>query len=114
MNNEYSTNERAAKLVGLRTDDYPKDARVMAFDMPGELGYECPIHQTAYDGDIEWSEYKGFIWCARCNKDYPSCLCIPLKGMKSLERATQTYLDCIEAVIAANNTPNDGTSLGKS
>ena len=42
----------------------------------------------------EWSEYNSFIWCSVCNKDYPTCFCIPNK-----DEAIKCYLSCIEDVI---------------
>lgn len=86
-----SKNEKAEKIVGLR--NLPKN--VIPFDQPCELGYHCPVckyeePKDDYDERLEWSEYGGFLWCRVCNKDYPSCLCVPDK-----DKATDIYLDCI-------------------
>ena len=89
-----SKNERAEKLMGLR-EEILKGA--IPIDMPCELGYVCPVckYDFIVDGDyderLNWSEYNGFLWCAICNKDYPSCLCHP-----DLDQATKIFLDCIE------------------
>jgi hypothetical protein len=76
---EYSKNELAEQIVGLRKID----VGVMIFDQPCELGYHCPIcnyeieTNGEFDERLEWSEYNGFIYCRKCNKDYPSCFCVP-------------------------------------
>ena len=68
----------------------------MIFDFPCELGYHCPkckyknTVNGEYDTRLNWSEYEGFLWCSVCNKDYPSCLCMPDK-----DKATDIYLDCL-------------------
>jgi hypothetical protein len=56
------------------------------FDQPCELGYHCPIcnypHEIGgnYDERLKWSEFEGFLWCSVCERDIPSCLCIPING----------------------------------
>jgi hypothetical protein len=86
-----STNELAAKIVGLRrTDGQP-------FDPPCELGFHCPVckYDLATDGEyderLEWSEYNGFLWCSVCDEDYPSALCMP-----DIHRAVKIYLMCVK------------------
>ncbi len=92
---EYSKNERAEKLVGKRLTDG------IIIDFPCELDYHCPVCEYEqikggnYDERLDWSEYEGFIYCHKCNKDYPSCLCMPDK-----EKATKIYLDCIEELLS--------------
>jgi len=92
---EYSKNERAEKLVGKRLTDG------IIIDFPCELDYHCPVCKYEqikggnYDERLDWSEYEGFIYCHKCNKDYPSCLCMPDK-----EKATKIYLDCIEELLS--------------
>jgi hypothetical protein len=75
-----SKNKEAERIVGLR--NLPPGA--IPFDQPCELGYHCPICEyltinknQAFDERLQWSEYEGFLWCSVCNKDYPSCICIP-------------------------------------
>lgn len=86
---DYSKNEKAEKIVGLRK--IPKNAII--FYQPCELDYHCPVCKYKnvvngnYDERLEWSEYNDFIWCRVCNKDYPSCLCMP-----NIEKATDIYL----------------------
>ncbi len=89
MSKQYSVNERAEQVVGKR--DLPDNA--MIFDFPCELDYQCPVHKQEMDSNLEWSEYNGFIWCERCDRDYPSALCMP-----DIDRAISIYLDCIEQV----------------
>lgn len=84
---DYSTNERAEKLIGKR--DLPEGTVI--FDMPHELGYQCPVCKLPEDEYLNFSEYNGFLWCERCDKDYPSVLCQP-----DVNRAIDTYLDTVE------------------
>lgn len=67
----YSTNADAERLLGRRPTGVP-------FDMPCELGYQCPKCRWSWDERLEWSEYNSFLWCARCNIDYPSALCVDM------------------------------------
>lgn len=73
----FSANERAGSIMGFRRTD------VVAFDQPCELGFRCPVCLVSpilpdgnYDERLDWSEYRGFLWCAVCNRDYPSSLCV--------------------------------------
>ena len=94
---QVSKNKYAKKVVGLR--NIPKNTII--FDQPCELDYHCPVckYENEVDGNydqrLEWSEYNGFIWCRSCNKDYPTCLCIPDK-----DKATEIYLSCVEDAIS--------------
>jgi hypothetical protein len=81
MKKEYSKNERAKKVVGLRPVGNP-------IDFPVELGYVCPKNKKHF---LEWSEYKYFLWCEQCNYDYPTPFCC-----KTKECATNVYLDILE------------------
>lgn len=90
----YSTNEHAAEIVGLRTEYLPENANIL--DFPCELGYHCPVckykdPKGGYDERLEWSEYRGFIWCRVCDKDYPSALCQP-----NIDKAIDAYLACVK------------------
>ena len=79
-----SKNARAEKICGLR----PADG--MAIDFPCELGFICP--RCGDVGEfLQWSEYNTFIWCEKCDTDYPSVLCMP-----EIEKATEVYLDCVK------------------
>jgi len=79
---EYSKNELAEKIVGKR--DLPEGTII--FDQPFELGYHCPVcdydieKNGEFDERLTWSEYNGFVFCYTCNKDYPTCFCIPLSA----------------------------------
>ena len=103
-----SKNKRAEEIVGLR--DIPEGS--IPFDQPCELGYHCPVcqyrhftsSQMEWDERLQWSEYNGFLWCSVCNKDYPSCLCIPmneeppryLKKKSAADYAIEIYLDAVK------------------
>jgi len=97
---KYSINEQAELLVGKR-----QNINGIIIDFPCELGYHCPkckykqVTGGEYDIRLHWSEYNGFIWCEKCNKDYPSCLC-----MKDLDRATSIYLSCVRDAKNEENT----------
>jgi hypothetical protein len=88
----YSKNDLAGKIMGMRP-------RGIAIDMPCELGYKCPVcdYEPIIDGEYDerlfWSEYNGFLWCAVCNKDYPSCLCQP-----DIDKAIETFLSTVVQV----------------
>jgi len=98
-----SVNKRADELLGRRPEGVP-------IDLPLELGYECPIHQD-HSEDLAWSEYQGFLWCERCNHDYPSPLCVPMEShgpydWKSMdwfrfgpEAAVEIFLDVVQAAV---------------
>lgn len=90
-----SKNEYAKKIVGLRK--IPKNATIL--DQPFELDYHCPVckYENVVNGDydqrLEWSEYNEFIWCSVCNKDYPSCFCMP-----DINKATNIFLTSLQQV----------------
>ena len=97
-----SKNERAEHLVGLRFEHREdKGYGVLMFDQPCELGYHCPackyprVVDGTFDERLLWSEYDGFLWCAICNRDYPSCLCLPDEP----ERAIGVYLSTVGDAI---------------
>jgi len=101
---KYSKNARAERLMGLRpTGDVLFD---QPFDQPFELDYHCPVckYEHTVDGDyderLQWSEYNGFVWCSRCNRDYPSCLCLP-----DPVKATGIFLDTVEDAVKRHTTP---------
>lgn len=104
----YSKNERAKKIVGLRDMH-----GVIPFDFPCELSYRCPVClNKPYDGEsgnfderLDWSEYNGFLWCRKCNKDFPACMCIDLTAKlpdfvtdkSAVDYAIDIYLSCVES-----------------
>lgn len=77
-----SKNSDAEKVVGLRPIGIPLCS-------PTEMGYYCPICGMRGD-DLQWSEYNSFLWCATCNIDIPSCLCVytsrPDLGQKKIKK----------------------------
>lgn len=91
----YSTNKKAEKIVGKRDERLSQPGAIILFS-PAEQGYHCPVckykhSKTNYDERLEWSEYNGFIFCYVCNKDYPSCLCMP-----DIDKAIDIYLDTVK------------------
>lgn len=83
----YSKNARAEQIVGKRNLPHA----VVILNSPAEEGYRCPVCRRKR---LEWSEYNGFIWCSVCNRDYPSCLCMP-----DIDRAINIYLSCVEEAM---------------
>ena len=100
---EFSTNDRAKELMGERMDG--RTTGVMPIDLPCELGYHCPVckyrrqSNGAYDERLQWSQYNGFLWCAVCNRDYPSALCHPIKPSKWTAGAIDIFLNTVQAAI---------------
>ena len=98
MAKEVSKNERAKVVMGLRDLGMGWAAVI---DMPCELGYHCPVCKYElitdgnYDERLSWSEYNSFIWCEICNRDYPSCLCLPDDPI----RAIDIFLDSVKDAI---------------
>ena len=93
---EYSTNERAEKIVGKRIMKWLR----LPIDQPAELWYTCPVCKNKnlidweYDERLTRSEYNWFLRCHECNKDYPTCLCC----WDDIEKAINIYLDCINEI----------------
>jgi hypothetical protein len=98
-----SKNKRAEKIVGKRG---PINAIIV--NTPAGEGFHCPVckydveKHGYYDERLDWSEYNGFLWCSVCNKDYPSCLCMP-----KIDKAIDIYLSCIEDLT--KQTSGEGT-----
>jgi len=101
-----SKNAMALRLFGYRNEGHPG---ANALFEPGELGYACPICK-GYGYNLHWSEYAGFVWCADCNLDIPSCLCVKyqsphLKGCRPLSkkmeimRATEMFLGSVANAV---------------
>lgn len=96
---EFSKDERAKRLCGLRPHGQPLFA-------PHELGFACPICGASDEVNLHFSEYKMFLWCKRCNRDIPSCLCVKYQEPnfnytelpldERFEYATNIFLDCLE------------------
>lgn len=93
MTEPVSTNEKAERVMGKR------GTAVVFIDYPCELGYRCPVCKREGERDelLEWSEYEGFIWCPECNRDYPSCFCVPLDAQPDPERP-HVYAGWAEAI----------------
>lgn len=95
-------NPTAARVVGKRADDY--DSPPVPINIPAEEGYHCPLCMYLHEGPegengepgelderLQWSEYRTFIWCSECERDYPSALCTP-----DIEESTRIYLASVE------------------
>ena len=112
---DYSTNQRAEVIMGRRPEG-------VAFDLPCELGYECPVcrHPARmgddFDERLHWSEYNGFLWCEVCDRDYPSALCVPINmpseprpgwWIAGPEAAIKVFLDTVEQATARRERAED-------
>lgn len=75
---DFSKNDSAGHIMGYRN---VKEGTVV-IDLPCELGYVCPVCKVVdTTGNVlQWSEYDSFLWCASCNLDIPSALCVPLEA----------------------------------
>ena len=82
---EISKNNKAGQIVWYRKNM----SWCITIDMPRELWYICPICQKKWEM-LDWSEYNWFLYCRTCNKDIPTCLCMP-----DIDKAIDIYLDCI-------------------
>ena len=96
---EYSKNKRAEKVVSKR------EAKWNIIDFPCELGYHCPVCEYKsidelwnYDDRLDRSEYNYFLWCRKCNKDYPSVICQP-----NIDKATDIFLNIIQDIKWSQN-----------
>lgn len=109
MVEQYSANERAEAIVGRRiTKEQEERGGVVPFDCPCEIGYRCPVCKIDWDESLQWSEYASFLWCERCNFDYPSALCVPLDKQPIEDRpyvnagrdaAVRVFLDTVEDAV---------------
>ena len=114
-----SINERAEKIMGRRLTPEQEKTGVMPIDYPCELGYWCPVCKIEMDEELVWSEYSSFLWCARCDKDIPSALCIPLTDkpdMKAWEHAgiddaISVFLDSVQRAIYVSQLDSTTESL---
>lgn len=91
-----SKNPKALGVCGLRPSG------CQAIDQPCELHYHCPVckypistPKDGYDERLNWSEYETMIWCEKCNRDYPSCLCCG----SDVQTAIDVYLDSVQHLI---------------
>ena len=94
---KFSKNEYAERIAGHREIPFG----VFILNAPAEEGYHCPVCEyenvvnDEFDMRLDWSEYNGFLYCSVCNRDYPTCLCIP----DNIEKATKIYLAAVEEAI---------------
>jgi len=70
----------------------------VALDQPCELGFKCPFCKVSSE-DLRWSEFRGFLWCAKCNKDIPSPICLDLGSPDEARRAMQMSTAILEMVV---------------
>jgi hypothetical protein len=97
-----SIDSRAEELLGRRHRGDPIFA-------PSELGYACPICGNESAEELHFSEYNFMLWCARCDIDIPSCLCVKryepnckspvMPKRERIERAKQVFLDSVREAI---------------
>ena len=91
--------EYKEKVMGFRPEG-------MAFDLPIEIGFKCPVCDLWSEG-LDFSEFKGMLWCPECKLDIPSCLCKMGQGFaggdskgitkrQQVELQTEIFLQCVE------------------
>lgn len=114
---EFSKNDRAESVVGRRLTPALEKTGVVPFDFPCEQGYWCPvcrIDPSALDTSLHWSEYASFLWCATCDFDWPSALCVPLEKKPDPDRpyvkagreaAVRVFLDTVANAIDRTKRP---------
>lgn len=99
---EYSINKRAEKLLGKRS---PGIIILEPWELQKvkHIHYKCPICkidcEAGENESFTWSEYNGFLYCYKCNKDIPSFMCIVNKGPGSIDQAIDIFLDTVEDAI---------------
>ena len=104
-----SVNERAERLLGCRDEDGP--IGIVLFE-PVELAYRCPVHTRTLEHEelrqtLFWSEYRAFLWCELCDCDYPSALCLDVRGPNAAQHAITVYLDTVEQAILRDRARHD-------
>jgi len=96
-----SRDETIENIVGKRFDG--KSMNLLFW--PFELGYFCPLcghfPDLENDGEIElmhleFSEYRYFMYCKRCNIDIPSYICIQPQSKNDVKQITNTYLSMLK------------------
>lgn len=119
-----ATNEDARRICGLREDG----KSVNYLFEPWELGYSCPIcsmpiinGNIVFDSEgnvkemfdrLDWSEYRGFLFCKKCNIDIPSYFCLPRPISKeSIKEHIKEYLHLIEKYQDRFKTDSDLSKL---
>lgn len=104
-----SKSARVESVMGRRLSPENEKRGVVAIDFPCELGYRCPVCNFKNDEQLVWSEYASFLWCERCNFDYPSALCVPCDAKPEPERpyvnagraaAVRVFLETVEQAVA--------------
>jgi len=116
------TDERLGELLGRRLTPEQEAGTAPApipIDLPCELGFHCPVCEYEhlkdghFDERLAWSEYNASLWCYVCERDYPSVLCIPLKGEKFLDEpwvnlgiddAMKVFRDTVEEAKAQGSS----------
>jgi hypothetical protein len=92
-----SKNEDIKKIAGIREPGMP-------YQIPFELDYHCPIcgtepvKQKKFDDSLDFSEYRYFMFCPRCNIDIPSFLCLKANTKEKVEMYTKRYLEMIQYI----------------
>lgn len=98
-----SKNKNAEDIMGLRNNG---NKIGFILWMPYELDYFCPLCATQPNLDkgeielmhIEFSEYRYFMYCKRCNIDIPSLLCLQPKNKKELQEYTNRYIKSVRNI----------------
>jgi len=95
-----SKDDNIEAVVGKR---YEGKSMNLLFE-PFEFGYFCPLcgHYPDLDNDgeielmhLEFSEYRYFMYCKRCNIDIPSYACLDPQSKDNVKEITDTYLSML-------------------
>jgi hypothetical protein len=67
-------------------------------DLPWELGYVCPVCLQGDECNLHWSEYNGYLWCAICDIDIPSCMCLLSEDLHIVRRPKQGVKEWLKQI----------------
>lgn len=76
--------------------DLPRRGTGIAIFEPSECGWLCPQRHRA--SNICWSEFKDYIWCCVCEKDYSTAECFLQKPPHYTETEFQQFVKSLPFV----------------
>lgn len=96
-----SKNKLAEEVLGIRYDN----KRIGFFlYTPAELDYFCPICskpptlKTLSESPLDFSEYRGFMFCRECNIDIPSFMCLKIDSKKVVDIYSNRFIEFIDMI----------------